>query len=289
MLSVVHVKFRWVPPRRPAPARTSSDLLLPHHLQPVCLSLVAQLTSRRSRREHQGFRSLKRRCKSQVYGYCQRKASSPWTVRPVVPASMASPAHCFYCFECISASFAGGEPPKLSVLEDLWDEYEAARDLDLEPDDEDSEIDDGPANGSLEAPTRTPPRPAGTLKLRSISRLQEDVSASASSSESSNSTTPSALSTSSSRSVLTNATSVSVADTPVPRSSNSPSSGSGSRSRYLRSSAGSTFPLFVTWNTVSRSGHKSLRGCIGTFEALELEEGLKTYATTSYVSTPYSD
>ena len=218
---------------------------------------------------------------------------------------MASLAHCFYCFECISASFAGGEPPKLSVLEDLWDEYEAPRDRDLEPDDDDvdeaeeddedssSEVDDGPANASLEAPTRTPLRP-GNLKLRSISRLQEDVSA-PSSSESSNSTTPSALSTSSSRSVLTNATSISVADTPVPRSSTSisPSSGSGSvsgsRSRYLKSSAGSTFPLFVTWNTVSRSGHKSLRGCIGTFEALELEEGLRTYAMTSYVYTSYSD
>lgn len=41
-------------------------------------------------------------------------------------------------------------------------------------------------------------------------------------------------------------------------------------------------PLFVTWNTVSpRSGHTSLRGCIGTFEAQELEEGLASYAITS--------
>ncbi|KAK3113273.1 hypothetical protein LTR53_009587 [Teratosphaeriaceae sp. CCFEE 6253] len=40
-------------------------------------------------------------------------------------------------------------------------------------------------------------------------------------------------------------------------------------------------PLFVTWNTVSRGGHKSLRGCIGTFEAQELEYGLRSYALTS--------
>ncbi|KAK1992809.1 hypothetical protein LX36DRAFT_283444 [Colletotrichum falcatum] len=41
-------------------------------------------------------------------------------------------------------------------------------------------------------------------------------------------------------------------------------------------------PLFVTWNTVSpRSGHRSLRGCIGTFEAQELEDGLSSYALTS--------
>ncbi|KAF1923620.1 uncharacterized protein M421DRAFT_74946 [Didymella exigua CBS 183.55] len=40
-------------------------------------------------------------------------------------------------------------------------------------------------------------------------------------------------------------------------------------------------PLFVTWNTVSRSGEKRLRGCIGTFEPLDLEEGLESYALTS--------
>lgn len=41
-------------------------------------------------------------------------------------------------------------------------------------------------------------------------------------------------------------------------------------------------PLFVTWNTVSRrSGHRSLRGCIGTFEDQELGSGLSEYALTS--------
>ncbi|KAI0554786.1 AMMECR1 domain-containing protein [Xylaria curta] len=42
-------------------------------------------------------------------------------------------------------------------------------------------------------------------------------------------------------------------------------------------------PLFVTWNTVSASGRTSLRGCIGTFEAQELEEGLSSYAITSAI------
>ncbi|KAK6081640.1 hypothetical protein SCUP515_02887 [Seiridium cupressi] len=43
-------------------------------------------------------------------------------------------------------------------------------------------------------------------------------------------------------------------------------------------------PLFVTWNTVSpRSGQTNLRGCIGTFEAQELEEGLSSYAITSAI------
>ncbi|KAF3931711.1 hypothetical protein ABW19_dt0205250 [Dactylella cylindrospora] len=40
------------------------------------------------------------------------------------------------------------------------------------------------------------------------------------------------------------------------------------------------YPLFVTWNLV-KSGGKQLRGCIGTFEPHELEEGLRTYALTS--------
>ncbi|KAH8727173.1 AMMECR1 domain-containing protein [Phaeosphaeriaceae sp. PMI808] len=40
-------------------------------------------------------------------------------------------------------------------------------------------------------------------------------------------------------------------------------------------------PLFVTWNTVTKRGEKRLRGCIGTFEAQELDEGLKSYALTS--------
>lgn len=40
-------------------------------------------------------------------------------------------------------------------------------------------------------------------------------------------------------------------------------------------------PLFVTWNTISRSGNVSLRGCIGTFQAQPLEDGLRSYALTS--------
>ncbi|KAL9946968.1 hypothetical protein D7B24_000775 [Verticillium nonalfalfae] len=42
-------------------------------------------------------------------------------------------------------------------------------------------------------------------------------------------------------------------------------------------------PLFVTWNTVAGgpSRHRSLRGCIGTFEAQDLDAGLSEYALTS--------
>jgi hypothetical protein len=43
------------------------------------------------------------------------------------------------------------------------------------------------------------------------------------------------------------------------------------------------YPLFVTWNTISSRGTKSLRGCIGTFDPTELSQGLKSYALTAYV------
>jgi hypothetical protein len=45
-------------------------------------------------------------------------------------------------------------------------------------------------------------------------------------------------------------------------------------------------PLFVTWNTVTRTGDKRLRGCIGTFEPLDLDDGLRSYALTRYPFLP---
>lgn len=41
-------------------------------------------------------------------------------------------------------------------------------------------------------------------------------------------------------------------------------------------------PLFVTWNTVVKGGKDvSLRGCIGTFEPLELLSAIPTYSLNS--------
>lgn len=76
--------------------------------------------------------------------------------------------------------------------------------------------------------------------------------------------------------------------------SSSPSSGSStsldantpntSTSSLPRGETITESPLFVTWNTVSsRSGDTNLRGCIGTFEAQELEDGLSSYAITSAI------
>lgn len=48
------------------------------------------------------------------------------------------------------------------------------------------------------------------------------------------------------------------------------------------SASTSTFPLFVTWNTIGKNGTR-LRGCIGTFEPQPLEKGLANYANIAYV------
>jgi uncharacterized protein (TIGR00296 family) len=42
------------------------------------------------------------------------------------------------------------------------------------------------------------------------------------------------------------------------------------------------YPLFVTWNIYNhRTGNRILRGCIGTFSAVNLADGLKEFAITS--------
>ncbi|PGH36081.1 hypothetical protein GX50_01093 [[Emmonsia] crescens] len=200
---------------------------------------------------------------------------------------MASPAQCFYCFECLSASFKGIEPPSLAVVEDLWEAFESPKDLAFRSDFQDSadhlENGEGVANGDRsgaqdddseesddEAGITSPPQ---KVQLPSISRLQGD-----SSSHSSNTSTPSALSNSSSRSALTSASSTTSIS---PRASSLFSRSKGTAASFSTDTADVTYPLFVTWNTLSSNGHKSLRGCIGTFEPQELAAGLKSYALTS--------
>jgi AMME syndrome candidate gene 1 protein len=182
---------------------------------------------------------------------------------------MASAAHCFYCFEVLSASFDNRTPPTLQKVLDLYDDYNTAT---LQNDGTAGEVGEEAADGETldaeasEEDIQRLQRRAGTeksgLQIPSISRLQASSSSSRSSSQSS----PSPFSASSSRSQLA---------TPV-------SGMSVDSSAYAsKVSVTESYPLFVTWNTHSRSGHKSLRGCIGTFEALPLEQGLSGYALTS--------
>ncbi|EEQ30584.1 hypothetical protein McanMca71_000716 [Microsporum canis] len=201
---------------------------------------------------------------------------------------MATPAQCYFCFETLASSFERGKPPKLSVVEELWEEFEASKSLALQTA-EDGEMergsvephvntDDQDQQDDMEDASSEDRRQAisSTLQPPSIRRLQ---SAASSGSSSATASTPSALSASSSRSALTSNTSISSSPSPKTSSFFSPPE---SYSKRLRSSPPyASYPLFVTWNTVSRSGHKSLRGCIGTFEAQELSSGLRSYALTS--------
>ncbi|KAJ5513993.1 hypothetical protein N7463_003545 [Penicillium fimorum] len=183
---------------------------------------------------------------------------------------MANTAQCYYCFESLLASFENREPITLAAVEALWEQHEQTKKLSslqeqTEEDEEDADRqqsvneqdEDDDSNQSLQSSSQ--PK---QLQLRSVNRLQSQLSVS-----SSTATPSSAASTPSSNSLQSTSTNITtpstVSETSQPRSPDQ---------RY---------PLFVTWNTVSRSGHKSLRGCIGTFEGQELAAGLKSYALTS--------
>lgn len=173
---------------------------------------------------------------------------------------MASPALCFYCFETLAASYNHQEPPALTKVEQAWEEYQKEQTA-VPLDDEESDDDEDDADGAdKEASTAA----GGTLQIPSVSRLQNSTSPASQSSIS----TPSSMSINSSTSAITNPSSV------ASESSTSLFSRAHLRAPHER------YPLFVTWNTISRHGHKSLRGCIGTFEAQDLEYGLKSYALT---------
>ncbi|KAI7977287.1 hypothetical protein EIK77_004703 [Talaromyces pinophilus] len=168
---------------------------------------------------------------------------------------MASPAQCFYCFETLAASYNDEEPPSLAAIESSYWNYIQSKQLAAVEDKTLAEEEEDEENEGLDNNTSRPK----AIKLPSISRLQQDTS-----SDSSSTTT---LSATSSRSVLSNSTNVT---TPDEDSSSQPPS-----------SANESYPLFVTWNLISRHGHKSLRGCIGTFEAQKLSHGLQEYSLIS--------
>ncbi|KAK6397293.1 hypothetical protein LTR65_006267 [Meristemomyces frigidus] len=171
---------------------------------------------------------------------------------------MATQAHCAYAFECLAASFEHRQPLGLAHVEELWEQYHASDAEDAGDENEDhvdQEVDGemGDAGAGAEQPA--------TARPAAISRLLNKNSATSSSSS-----LPSTRSTGSS----------------TPSRGSGPETPASSRSSLSSVGRGRReHPLFVTWNTLSKNGHKSLRGCIGTFEAQELEHGLRSYALTS--------
>lgn len=189
---------------------------------------------------------------------------------------MATTAHAIYCFEVLSASLEKRQALGLHQVGDLWAQYKSANgskggddlqfldnnetveDSDIGSEDEEDEEDEDPAPPSLQLP--------------SISRLQAPSPASAST-VSSSSSTPSSLSTTSSQ--------VALGDTSKSSSKSSFFSIPGRSKQPSPIQKEEEHPLFITWNTISSRGNKSLRGCIGTFDAQPLSSGLKSYALTA--------
>ena len=177
---------------------------------------------------------------------------------------MASKKDCAYCFEVLASSFTKTKPLSLTQVEELWDQYQAQTTHAGAQQGEDEENNDDEDEADADTTDADAAEPAAA-RPAVVSRLLRRGDAASSSSSLQSSARSTASSTPSSRE------SVASVDTPATSQSSLPLSRHRAREQY---------PLFVTWNTISRSGHKSLRGCIGTFEAQELEYGLRSYALT---------
>jgi hypothetical protein len=181
---------------------------------------------------------------------------------------MATPAHCAYCFECVASKLEGRKPLSLGRVEELWEIYENGEEEDatagaaqVDGAAEDEEMKDDETTAGAERNTSF--RPAAVSRL-----LNPSSSSSSSSTPSAASSTPSLSSTTSKASSRTSLFSL-------------PKRFSRGRRAAAADMDEDEYPMFVTWNEVSSRGHKSLRGCIGTFDHWPLEEGLRTYANAS--------
>lgn len=158
---------------------------------------------------------------------------------------MATIVHCLYCFETLASHLQGRESLTLAEVQESWTEY--AKSLGADRDTGDSAA-------------------RQAKRLPALQRLASTSSPPSSSSASSGTCSPSTSTSTAASSTFSLANGADTPDTSV---------------SSLAAPPPPEHPLFITWNTVSaRYGH-DLRGCIGTFEPKELEEGLSTYALTS--------
>jgi hypothetical protein len=176
---------------------------------------------------------------------------------------MATQAHCAYCFETLAANFENRRALSLAEVQDLWAQYNAD---DVAP----------PPSGAIDAAgaTKTRPEAAITRLLNRVTKADEGSN-------------PSESSATSSRSNLSSTATTATSSNTSSRSHGSRDpSGSATPASSISSTTGKgvdeedeeEYPLFVTWNTISKSGRKSLRGCLGIFEPYELDYGLGRFA-----------
>jgi hypothetical protein len=180
---------------------------------------------------------------------------------------MATQAHCAYCFETLAASFENRPALSFAQARELWARYQADVD-DAEEGIQESEL--------LEATTSKPA--AITRLLRRVSRSGEasgNDRPSATSSRSNLSTTGHSHASSRSRgSKAASGAATPASSISLPFSADSV----GEDQEEEEEEEEEEYPLFVTWNTISKSGRKSLRGCLGIFEPYELDYGLSRFA-----------
>ena len=163
---------------------------------------------------------------------------------------MATAVHCLYCFESLASYLERRDSLTLEEVEKLYAEYNGRSGSSNNTTDESEE--EGAGRHSTKSKLEN-------IK-KTIPALRRVADSSSSGSSSSTGSSGSSLSLSTDT-AATSTTSLDSAEPPITES-----------------------PLFVTWNTVSsRSGYTSLRGCIGTFEAQDLDEGLSDYAITSAI------
>ncbi len=157
---------------------------------------------------------------------------------------MATIEHCLFCFGSLAAKLENRRALTLDEVQKSWAEYPSSVETD----------DDGDDSGAATSPSHS----KLTKRLPALRRLVASPSSGSSSLAPSSSASSTTSLQQSGSGTDTPATSVSSISPPITES-----------------------PLFVTWNTLSTRHGYVLRGCIGTFEALELEEGLSSYALTS--------
>lgn len=160
---------------------------------------------------------------------------------------MATVEHCLFCFETLAAKLEDRKGMDLEDVQSSFAEYSASL-----------------ASEDDAAGAAKPNKPA--KKLPALRRLVGSSSSSSTSSSSSSSllqSPESASGSSSSTSLSANTSATSVAGS-APEPVTDPDA---------------EYPLFVTWNKAAGSGGEyHLRGCIGTFEAQPLADGLSSYA-----------
>ncbi|TAQ85551.1 hypothetical protein B7494_g6142 [Chlorociboria aeruginascens] len=173
---------------------------------------------------------------------------------------MATVEHCLYCFETLSANLEQRTPMSLSEVEASWAAYPKG----LESEELEEEEEEETSTSEPEDASQAKRPKARNLLLQRLTGRKSDSSGISTPSDSSSSLEPSTTAT-----------------TPGSSTNSFTPVGVG-RHTSQRSSVISEIPLFITWNTVSKtSNQRFLRGCIGTFEEQPLATGLSSYALTS--------